>query len=188
MKRFLHFCFLVVILVSTVFALEEGKESKRESFAAVIVGTGGTIGGRTLNININIDQYTSDQEVQEYLTLLREEGQVALRRKLEKVEVGRISPAAAVGTELSVARTFETEEGKVIRLVTPRPVPFLEAWRGGRSRDYTFTILELRLNQEGKGVGSIIGGAKLSFNEEGQLDIESYGNQYAKLTNVRSWD
>jgi hypothetical protein len=95
---------------------------------------------------------------------------------------------ATTGTDLSVARVFETEEGKVIRLVTPRPVSFFEAYRSGRSRDYPFTIMELRLNKEGKGVGSIMGGAQLRFNDEGQLDIESYGNQYAKLTNVRSWD
>ena len=166
MKKVLSFSLFFAILISSAFAVEEGK---RESYAAVVVGTGGSIGGRTLNLNIHIDRYTSDQEVQEYLTLLREEGQEALRRKLEKVQVGRISPAAAVGTELSVARSFETEEGKVIRLVTPRPVGFLEAWRSGRSRDYTFTIMELRLNHEGKGVGSIIGGARLSFDDEGKL-------------------
>jgi hypothetical protein len=54
--------------------------------------------------------------------------------------------------------------------------------------DYPFTIMELQLNQEGKGEGAIIGGAQLEFNEKGQLDIESYGHQYAKLVNVRSWD
>jgi len=54
--------------------------------------------------------------------------------------------------------------------------------------DYPFTIMELRLDREGKGEGSIIGGAQLKFNEEGQLDIESSGNQYAKLVNLRAWD
>jgi len=185
MKKLLSFSLSFAILISLAFA---AAESKRESYAAVVVGTGGAIGGRTLNLNIHIDKYTSNQEVQEYLTLLREEGQEALRRKLEKVKVGRIAPTAAVGTDLSFARVFETEEGKIIRLATPRPVAFLEAWRSGRSRDYPFTIMEIRLNREGKGVGSIIGGAQVSFDDEGQLDIESYGNQYAKLTNVRSWD
>jgi hypothetical protein len=54
--------------------------------------------------------------------------------------------------------------------------------------NYPFTIIELRLNQEGKGEGSILGGAQLKFDEKGQLDITSYGNQYAKLVNVRTWD
>jgi len=179
---------LIAGTLSVTILSELKAQQKRESYAAVIVGTGGGIGGRTLNLNINIDQYTTDQQIQEYLTLLKEEGQDGLRKKLEKVKVGRIAPVATTGTDLSVARVFETQEGKIIRLVTPRPVSFLEAWRSGRSRDYPFTIMEIRLDREGKGEGSIMGGAQLKFNEEGQLDIESYGNQYAKLVNVRAWD
>ena len=163
-------------------------QNKRESYDAVVVGTGGAIGGRTVNLNIYIDRYTSDQEVQQYLVLLKEKGQDALRKELEKVSVGRVAPTASTGTDLSIARVFQTDEGKVIRLVTPRPVGFLEAYRHGRSMDYPFTIMELRLNQEGKGEGSIMGGAQVKFNENGQLDITSYGNQYAKLVNVRTWD
>ena len=191
MKKIVLGVSLLMLIAGTlsVTILSELKaQQKRESYAAVIVGTGGGIGGRTLNLNINIDQYTTDQQIQEYLTLLKEEGQDGLRKKLEKVKVGRIAPVATTGTDLSVARVFETQEGKIIRLVTPRPVSFLEAWRSGRSRDYPFTIMEIRLDREGKGEGSIMGGAQLKFNEEGQLDIESYGNQYAKLVNVRAWD
>jgi hypothetical protein len=179
---------LVFCALSVIFPSELKAQQKRESYAAVIVGTGGAIGGRTLNLNINIDSYTTDQQVQEYLVQLKEEGQDALRKTLEDVKVGRIAPVATTGTDLSVARVFQTEQGKVIRLVTPRPVPFLEAYRHGRSMDYPFTIMELRLDKEGKGEGSIIGGAQLRFNDEGQLDIESYGNQYARLVNVRAWD
>lgn len=187
MKRILQFSLLVVVIASAVLVAAEGQERKRESYAAVVVGTGGGIGGRTLNLNINIDSYTSDQQVQQYLVQLQEEGQDALRKTLENVKVGRIAPVAATGTDLSIARVFETEQGKVIRLVTPRPVSFFEAYRHGRSMNYPFTIMELRLDKEGKGEGSIMAGAKLNF-KDGKLDIESYGNQYAKLANVRAWD
>jgi hypothetical protein len=54
--------------------------------------------------------------------------------------------------------------------------------------NYPFTVMEIQLNKEGKGEGAIIGGTKLRFNDEGQLDIESYGHQWAKLSNVRTWD
>jgi hypothetical protein len=178
----------VLVLLACTLTSSELRAQQRESYAAVVVGTGGMIGGRTLNLNINIDSYTTDQQVQEYLIQLKEEGQDALRKTLERTTVGRIAPVATTGTDLSIARVFQTEQGKVIRLVTARPVGFLEAYRRGRSMDYPFTIMELRLDQEGKGEGSIIGGAKLRFNKEGQLDIESYGNQYAKLVNVRAWD
>ena len=176
------------ILVTSLLTLEQnsGQGNKRDSYAAVVIGTGGAIGGRTLDLNINIDTYTSDQQLQEYLMLLQEEGQDALRRVLEKTTVGRIAPVAKTGTDIAIARLHATEEGKVIRLVTARSVSFFEAYRSGRSMDYPFTIMELRLDNEGKGEGSIMGGARLRF-EKGQLDIESFGNQYAKLVNIRSW-
>jgi hypothetical protein len=135
MKRTLLFPLLLAVLVPLGWAQEKDKkqqsENKRQSYAAVVVGTGGAIGGRTLNLNINIDRFTSDQEVQEYITLLKEEGQDALRKRLEKITVGRVAPVATTGTDLSIARVFQTEEGKVIRVMTPRPVPFFEAYRHG---------------------------------------------------------
>jgi len=182
---------VLALLVSTLTVTNPSglrAEQKRESYAAVVVGTGGRIGGRTLNLNINIDKWTSDQEVRAYLVQLMEEGQDALRRTLEKVTVGRIAPVATTGTDVSVARTYETEEGRIIRLVAARPMRFLELYHGGRSTDYPFTIIELRLNSEGKGEGSILGGTQLEFSEDGQLEVESFGNQYAKLVNVRAWD
>jgi hypothetical protein len=179
---------LLLCTFSVTISSELRAEQERESYAAVVVGTGGRIGGRTLNLNINIDRYTSDKQVREYLFQLMEEGQDALRRTLEKVTVGRIAPVATTGTDVSVARTYPAEEGRIIRLVTARPMRFLELYHGGRSTDYPFTIIELHLNSEGDGEGSIFGGTQLEFNEEGQLEVERFGNQYAKLVNVRAWD
>ena len=188
MKKTLQFSLLLTILISVTLAAEEAK-SGRESYAGVVVGPGGRIGGQTLNLDIHIDKYTSDQEIQEYLVLLQEAGQDELRKTLEKVSVGRIAPVGRTGTDLSIARVYQTVEGKIIRLLTPRPVSFFEAYRSGRSMDYPFTIMEIRLSKDGKGEGSIMAGAQLRFDNEGQLNIKSYGNyQYAKVINVRSWD
>jgi hypothetical protein len=187
--RIIQLPLLAAFLVTFLFTVEEnsGQGNQKDSYAAVVIGTGGGIGGRTLNLNINIDTYTSDQQLQEYLVLLQEEGQDALRKVLEKTTVGRIAPVATTGTDISIARLYSTDDGKIIRLVTARSVSFFEAYRSGRSMDYPFTIMELRLDKEGKGEGSIMGGARLQF-KEGQLDIESFGNQYAKLINIRSWN
>jgi hypothetical protein len=164
------------------------EKKKRENYSAAIVGTGGSIGARSVDINIYLDRHTTDEEVKEYLTLLEEKGTDQLRRKLEKVAVGRIAPVGAVGVDLAIARVFETPEGKVIRVMAARPMSFLELRNAGRSTDYPYTAIELRLNKEGKGDGSVVGGAKVSFDKEGRLEIESFGNQYAKVVNVRTWN
>jgi len=164
------------------------EEKKRETYSAVVMVTGGALSGRSMNLNFWIDEYTVDDQVREYIKVLTQEGNDGLRWVLEKAEVGRVAPAAATGTDLAIARKLTTENGQIIRLVSARPLPFLELYRGGRSTDYPFYIFELQFNSEGKGEGLVIGAAQPEFDDKGVLQIESYGNQYLKLTNVRIWD
>jgi hypothetical protein len=158
-----------------------------EKYAAVAVGTGGNIGGQTLSLDIHIDQYTSDAEAKELADLLAEQGQDALRRRLEQISKGKISPVGRVGNDISVIRSQPTDKGKRIVLVSARVMPWVEMYVGGRSTQYNLSWVVLELDQEGKGTGSVILGAKLQFDEEGKLDVTSYGRQFVKLVNVRPW-
>jgi hypothetical protein len=165
------------------------KEKKRETYTAVAIGTGGGLGGKTMNLTFYIEEYTTDDQVREYLGILKEKGNDGLRKVLEKVEVGRVAPAATTGTDLAIARKLTGADGQqIIRVVSARPVSFLELYRSGRSTDYPFTIIELQLKSDGTGVGAVIGAAQLDFDDKGVLQIESYGNQYVKLSNVKIWD
>lgn len=63
---------------------------------------------------------------------------------------------------------------------------FGELYNGGRSVDYPFGYLQVTLDATGKGTGQIMAAAKVRFNKKsGQYEIESFGNQYIKATNVR---
>jgi hypothetical protein len=66
-------------------------------------------------------------------------------------------------------------------------MPFLELARGGRSRDYPFGFVRVTLNDKGEGSGQVIVAAKIRFDKKKEhYEIESYGNQYVKVVNVRS--
>ncbi len=43
----------------------------------------------------------------------------------------------------------------------------------------------MQLNEKEKGLGNVIVAAKIKFDDEDQLVIESYGHQYVQLSNVR---
>ena len=73
-------------------------------------------------------------------------------------------------------------------MATARPILFGEASRATRSREYAFGIIELRLDEEGKGSGIVIGAAKLEFDDDGQLDIESYGHPPLSITTIEVQD
>ena len=65
---------------------------------------------------------------------------------------------------------------------------FVPTHGGGQGLKACPGVVITQLNSDGNGEGSILGGTQLEFNEDGQLEVERFGNQYAKLVNVRAWD
>ncbi len=180
----------LILLLAVGFALPtcfgQGEKPKPELYSAVAVGTGGPVGGKSMPFDIRISAYTSDSEVQEYATLLKEGGQDALRRALEKLDRGKISPVGRVGNDIAVARKRKSANGTVITIVTARILPFVELYHAGRSTDYPFGFLQVTLNEKGEGMGSMMAAAKIRFNKKKEeYEIESFGNQYIKIVNVR---
>jgi hypothetical protein len=169
-------------------AEEKPAKQKPDAYSAVIVGTRGAVGGRTMTIDMRIKEYTSDETVKQLLGILSEGGPDALRRAMEKLDVGQVSPTGSVGTPISLARIRNTERGTLISLVTARRLSFLELYQGGRSTDYQFGIIQMLVNEKGKGEGSAIGAALIKFDKEGTLIIESYGQMDTlRLSNVRKY-
>jgi hypothetical protein len=67
-------------------------------------------------------------------------------------------------------------------------MPFVELYRNGRSTDYPFGYLQVKLDAKGEGTGQIMAASKIRFDKkQGKYEIESYGNQYIKTSNVRPW-
>lgn len=161
---------------------------KPESYSGVAMGTGGVTGGRAMPFDFRISRYTTDEEVQKFAELVKEKGPDALRRALEKEDVGQINVTGRVGNQIAVARKRQVGPDTVITLATARNLPFVELYHSGRSVDYPFGFVQVRLNAKGEGSGQIIAAAKIRFNKKaGKYEIESFGNQYVKAVNVRSW-
>jgi hypothetical protein len=164
----------------------QGEKAKPEGYSAVAMGTGGSMGGKTMSFDFRITEYTSDVEVQKFAELLKESGPDALRRALEKEDKGRLSPVGRVGNQIAVARKRQQGSETIITIVTARTMPFIELYGGGRSTDYQFGFLQVKLNEKGEGLGNIMAACKIRFDKKkGKYEIESYGNQYIKAVNVR---
>jgi hypothetical protein len=58
------------------------------------MGTGGSVGSRTVQFDFRVTRYATDDEVQQLALLLKEKGQDELRSAMEKLDVGRINPVA----------------------------------------------------------------------------------------------
>lgn len=158
-------------------------------YSAVAVPTTGLAGGESTTLDIRITGETSDAEVARLVKLLKEKGQEALVDELNTYDLGKIGRTGSVGTDLAVVRVHPTDNGKTIRLITIRNMPFAERFLGSRSTNYPFGMAEFTVNQEGKGEGRLIVGAKVKINDQGVIVIESYNEQsFVRLLNVRRLD
>jgi hypothetical protein len=177
---------LLVCLSLVAFAQDK---TPPEAYSGVAMGTGGSVGGSAGHFDFRITEYTTDEEVLKFAQLVKDEGTDALRRALEKEDKGRINAVGSTGTAIAVARKRQHGHETIITIVTARTMSFFELRNGGRSTDYPFGFLQVKLNAKGEGTGQIMGAAKIRFNKKkGHYEIESFGNQYVKATNVRPWN
>jgi hypothetical protein len=155
-------------------------------FAATAFGQAGTVAGRSFGLNLYITGWTTNQQVQDYISVLKEKGPDGLVRAMEKTsDVGRISPAGFVGTGFRFARYRPTANGGLhIVMVTNRPMSFGELYNNGRSTDYQFGIVVLNVDKDGKGTGQLAPVCKIRFNKKNELEIENFGQKPFRLANV----
>jgi hypothetical protein len=176
--------FLVACLCLTASTQDK---TPPEAYSGVAMGTGGSVGGKTLQFDFRITQYTTDEEVQNFAQLVKDKGTDALRRALEKEDKGRINAVGSTGNQIAVARKRQQGPDTVITIVTARTMPFMELYNNGRTTDYPFGYLQVKLDAKGQGTGQIMAAARIRFDKKkGQYEIESFGNQYIKATNVRT--
>jgi hypothetical protein len=176
---------ILVFFVSVLGAFAQDK-TPPEAYSGVAIGTGGSVGGKTILFDFRITQYTTDQEVQDFAQLVKEKGTDALRRALEKEDKGRIAVVGSTGNQIAVARKRQEGSNTIITIVTARTMPFLELYNNGRTTDYPFGYLQVKLDANGQGTGQIMAAARIRFDKKkGEYQIESFGNQYIKATNVR---
>jgi hypothetical protein len=103
-----------------------------------------------------------------------------------KRKKGRINAVGSTGNQIAVARKRQQGSETIITIVTARTMPFVELYNNGRSRDYPFGYLQVKLDATGKGTGQIMAAAKIRFDKKKEkYEIESFGNQYIKATNIR---
>jgi hypothetical protein len=185
-----RFAFLLVLACSFLFLTSFAQDEKKqpEAYSGVAMGTGGSVGGKSIQFDFRISEYTTDEELNKFAALLKEKGQDALRSALEKEDKGRVNPTGRVGNDIAVARKRQEGTDTIITIVTARVMPFIELYNNGRSTDYPFGYLQVKVNEKGEGTGQIMAAAKIRFNKKsGKYEIESYGNQYIKAVNVRPW-
>jgi len=176
-------CMLAASLAQTS---EKPLSTLPRQFSATAFGQAGSAAGKSFGLTIFIDGWTTDEQVKDFITVLKEKGPSGLVSAMDKVEdVGRLSPTGRVGNSFRFARYRALPNGGLrIVMATDRPMSFPELYNSGRSTDYPFSIVTMDIDKEGKGSGQLAPLCKVKFNKKGELEIENFGQKPFRLANV----
>jgi hypothetical protein len=138
-------------------------------------------------IRITITNWSSNAERDRLLSTLMSQGPQKLLDELQKApKVGTIGTTTSLAWDLHYAQASPGEEGGAhIVLGTDRPISFSEQWRQSRTLDYPFEIVELHLNRDLEGDGTLSYATKIiPDREKHSIVLENWGTQRIRLNQV----
>jgi hypothetical protein len=143
--------------------------------------------GQMYNINIYIEQFSTQDDRKALINAFKRSGQDGLVDVLEDMKPkGRVRFASGgVGNDVMYIIELPSKNGRRFRLVTDRNIGIGELYAGTRSNDYSVGAIELVLTSDGKGSGTVLPACKLTVDKKTQqIEIETYQNPW-ELTNFR---
>jgi len=163
-----------------------GHSSTKEVYTGTVAAIGGQFAGASRPFTLEITGFTPREEAQHDFDILRAQGQDDFIKAISNKKFGYFSLDGQTGRDLRFVQESQTEKGRKITILFERWLRMFEIKYGTRSQDYPFTYIELFVNDNGKGEGSVIGLAKVSFDKKNPntLDVENYGTYAAKLMGV----
>jgi hypothetical protein len=147
------------------------------------------VGQTQMTLVVNRVNTTDERDALE--EIFKEGGMQALAQELRDMpEVGfiRAPRISSTGWRLRYAMLFRGEDGKrILRVATDRPISFVEAnTRRQRTWDFNVTLIELVLDEDGTGEGTLLAGVEFAYDEENDsFSIKQVGTQPTRLNNVR---
>jgi len=144
--------------------------------------------GAAGTIEIVVNRWSTDADRDRLMSVMLEKGPDKLLDVLQDMpRVGYFRAPGNVGIDIHFARRVpQPDGGERVVLVTDRRIGFWEATNRPRSIDYPFTVIELRMNDEGEGEGKMSLATRIIADKENNIvTLENYGTQPVLLNNVR---
>ena len=177
---------MAVLLIGTAVAAQVASNSQPERFTANAVNISNV--GRTgaTPLDLVIERWSTDSERDRLMEIFRSKGPDGLLDALRDLpRVGYLRTPDSLAYDLRYARQMPGEDGgRRIVLITDRPIGFWEARNRPRTIDYPFTLIEMRLNGDGRGEGKLSIATKITLNGD-VLVLEDYANQPVMLNDIR---
>jgi hypothetical protein len=136
-------------------------------------------------MEFEISRWTTDEEEKQLFGVLQQKGPRAMLDALQKLDkVGWVRSQGGLSHELRYARQKLAQGGgREITLMTDRIMGFWELAQSSRSKDYPFTVIQLKLDENNKGEGTMMIATKIEI-QAGVLVFEDLSSTPARLLSV----
>ena len=176
---------LCVLLLTAALAGARQLSPDPEDITAAVIANN-ELGSGLGTVQIRINRWSTDDDRTRLITVLRESGPQALLKQLQKMpSVGTIRTPNSVGYDLHYARQTPVGDGRRIVIATDRPISYAEATYQGRTLDYPFTLLQMQLDSQGKGTGTMSYATKIVANND-MIELEDLASAPFRLTNIEA--
>lgn len=157
-----------------------------ERFTAIAIQNN-EYGAAQGTVEITIDRWSTPGEREHLVSTLQQKGPDALLRVMQgERPVGRIRTPDSLGYVLRYAQMTPLEDGgRSIVIATDRPIGFWEATVRPRTIDYPFTVIQMKINDDGTGSGTLSVATRITARGN-TIELENFASQPAMLTNIRT--
>ena len=186
MKRAIALLPALAVLVCSLAAAQTNLPAER--FTANAVSLSPEYGTGQQLVDITIDRWSPASERERLVHALQEKGSNELLKQLQKNKpVGRIRTPDSLGYDLRYAyQQTDADGARTIVIATDRPIGFWEASNRPRSIDYPFTVIQMKVNRDGTGTGTMSYATRIVAHENNVIELEDFSSQPIMLNNIKA--
>jgi hypothetical protein len=174
---------LIVLVCSLALAQTNGQPERFTANAVSLSPQYGT-GQQVVEINVNRWSPASDRDT--LIAALMKSPDELLKQLQKMRPVGTIRTPDSIGYDLHYAQqTPLPEGGRSIVIATDRPIGFWEATNRPRSIDYPFTVIQMNLDRNGMGSGTMSYATRITT-KNNIIELEDFATQPIMLNNIRA--
>jgi hypothetical protein len=170
-------------LLATASAAQ-GQPSEHFTATAAVKAAGGA--SAEAPVKIIVARKMSQSEADMLAAAFKSGGAAALRKALVGVKpTGSVQLGAGKPTPTRITIERATDKGRLLTIVTDRPILFLGAGLPSAKpkEGFDFAVVDLEVDAKGSGAGTISPAAKVTV-KEGAFVVEDFGGELVKLTAV----
>lgn len=158
---------------------------KEEFNATAIVND--NLGSGAGRVIIRVERWSTENERGLLTRTLMQKGAAELLDVLQdQKSVGTIRTPDSLGYDLRYAHQEPTAEGgRQVVIATDRPISFWEAANQPRTMDYPFTVIQMELDREGQGKGTLSYATKITARGD-TVELENFSTSPVMLTEIEA--